>query len=102
MMQAFYFVVSSVCLTVIFITMLCRANDLRWRPGFKWQVRLVGFVVSGTMPIGVIATELYTGVYPSPYEACFRLGLAMVFVTTPHLPPWWKWISGKESVNDTN
>lgn len=97
-----WFLISAVSLAIIFVTMLCRANDLRWRSGWKWQVRLIGFIICGTTPIGVVWTEWVTGIWPSPYDAVFRLGLAFVFVTTPHLPPWWKWISGKEEAADAN
>lgn len=101
-MSIVWFVVSSLALIVIAITMLCRANDLRWRAAWRWQVRLLGFILCGTAPIGIIGSEWHTGIYPSPYEAIFRVGLALVFVTTPYLPPWWKWISGKEDSNGTN
>lgn len=93
-----WFVMSALSLFVVFITMLCRANDLRWRSGLKWQVRLIGFVICGTMPVGVV---LASGIV-SPWEALFHMGLMMVFVTTPHLPPWWRWISGQEDASDTN
>lgn len=91
-------IISSVSLFVVFITMLCRANDLRWRKGVKWQARLIGFVVCGTMPIGVA----FASGPPTFWEAMFHFGLMLVFVTTPHLPPWWRWISGQEDADDTN
>ena len=97
-----FFIISAFSLLVIAITMLCRANDLRWRSGIKWQARLVGFILCGALPVGIIGDELYSGVWPSPYEAFFRLGLMLVFLTTPYLPPWWRWISGKDDANDTN
>lgn len=100
-MNILWFVVSAFSLLIIAITMLCRANDLRWRSGLKWQVRLIGFVMCGALPVGIIGSELYEQNWPSPYEALFRLGLMFVFVTTPHLPPWWKWISGQEEADDT-
>lgn len=99
-MNIVWFALSSFCLIMIAITMLCRANDLRWRKGWKWQTRLIGFVLCGTAPIGIIGVEFHTHIWPSPYEAIFRLGLACVFITTPYLPPWWKWISGKEDNTD--
>jgi hypothetical protein len=101
-MNIAWFVISTLSLCVIVVTMLCRANDLRWRRGLKWQVRLVGFVLCGSAPIGVIGVEWLTRTWPTPYEAIFRLGLAFVFVTTPYLPPWWRWISGKEDSDGTN
>lgn len=101
-MDIVWFVVSTVALILIALTMLCRANDLRWRAGLKWQFRLVGFVLCGTAPIGIIGVEWHTSQWPSPYEAVFRVGLALVFITTPYLPPWWRWISGQEDGNGTN
>jgi len=95
-MNIFWFVVSAISLFVISITMLARANDLRWRPGFKWNARLLGFVLTGCTPIGMIGMEYAHESWPTPYEAIFRFGLMLVFVTTPYLPPWWRWISGKD------
>lgn len=97
-----WFAVSTLSLLIVSITMLCRANDLRWRKGFQWQVRLVGFMLAGAMPAGVIGTEWYYHDWPSPYEAFFRIGLMFVFVTTPQLPPWWNWISGRDHASGTN
>lgn len=97
-----WFLVSTIALVVIAITMLCRAHDLRWRQGLKWQVRFIGFILCGALPVGIIGSEWLGREWPSPYDAMFRLGLMFVFLTTPYLPPWWKWISGKEDANDTN
>ena len=91
------FIISSICLAIISLTMLARANDLRWRKGLHWNARLTGFVLSGFAPAGVIPYEWITGSFPSFYETVFRFGLMLVFVTTPYLPPWWKWISGVDS-----
>jgi hypothetical protein len=96
------FLISTLSLFIVSITMLARANDLRWRPGIKWQVRLMGFILSGCAPIGIIGMELYTEQWPTLYEVVFRVGLMCVFVTTPYLPPWWRWISGKDDANETN
>jgi hypothetical protein len=101
-MSIMLFAISTFSLLIIAYTMLCRANDLRWRKGWNWNVRLIGFALCGAAPIGIIGTEFYFAAWPSPYEAFFRLGLVFVFVTTPHLPPWWPYISGKERANDTN
>ena len=94
------FVISTLALLFISIVMLCRANDLRWRPGWNWQVRLLGFVMCGAAPFGVIGAEWYYKAWPSPYEVMFRVGLACVFATTPYLPPLWRWISGEEKPHE--
>lgn len=91
----FWQILSFVSLLLIAMTMLCRANDLRWRRGAKWQARLIGFMIAGTAPVGMFLVGW-------PFDAIFHFGLLLVFVTTPHLPPWWRWISGKEEASDTN
>lgn len=101
-MTILWFIASAISLLVISITMLCRANDLRWRGGAKWAIRLVGFILCGALPLGMIGDEWFSQKWPSPYEALFRVGLMFVFVTTPYLPPWWRWISGKEDSDGSN
>lgn len=96
-------IICTLALVFVAITMLARANDLRWRPGLKWNVRLIGFMSSGVSPIGIIGYA-WMGDYPtaSAYLTVFLVGIAFVFATTPQLPPWWRWISGKEDANETN
>lgn len=91
------FIISIICLLIIAATMLARAHDLRWQKGWHWNFRLVGFILVGSGSIGVIGYDLWHGSRPNFYEIIFRFGLALVFVTTPYLPPWWQWISGKNS-----
>lgn len=93
-MNAILFIASAACLLLVSITMLARANDLRWRKGLLWNVRLIGFILAGCAPLGMVAVELMFLETPNIYEVIFRVGIAAVFMTTPYLPPWWKWISG--------
>ena len=99
-MNMLWFAISCGSLFIISITMFARANDLRLRPGYRWKIRLAGFVLAGVMPIGIAGTELATHVWPSPYEALFRFGLMLVFLTTPYLPPWHKWIFRDDTTLD--
>lgn len=94
MLQVFGFTIGAISLLIVAATMLARANDLRWRKGIVWNARLVGFILAGVSPFGIVGYELLTREWPTPYEVLFRFGLMLVFVTTPYLPPWWKWISG--------
>lgn len=89
-----HFMVSSLSLLFIAVTMLARGNDLRIRKGWHWYARLAGFMLSGVAPFGIIGYEWYAQAFPSFYEVMFRFGLSLVFFTTPYLPPYWKWISG--------
>lgn len=88
------YITSCIALAIISITMLARANDQRNRPGMKWQMRLVGFVMAGCAPIGVAYYEWMYAVYPSWYEVSFRVGVMLVFMTTPYMKPWWNYIKG--------
>lgn len=94
MLQVIAYAVAGVCLLVVSATMLARANDLRWRKGLVWNARLIGFVFAGVAPWGLILFDWLSGHIPSLFEVLFFVGLMLVFVTTPYLPPWWKWISG--------
>lgn len=92
---------SFIALFIISITMLARANDLRIRAGFHWNLRLAGFVLAGFAPWGLILIDWVHGRTPTIFSTIFNLGLMLVFVTTPYLPPWWKWIwKGDESGHD--
>lgn len=102
MFTFFIVAISTASLLVVSATMLARANDLRWRKGWHWNVRLVGFVLAGVMPIGIIGYDYATSTMPSLYECLFRFGVGLVFLTTPYLPPWWKWISGIDEDEPVN
>lgn len=93
-MSVLLLIISTISLSIVSITMLARANDLRWKTGLTWNARLLGFIFTGFAPFGIIAKELLSSNWPGIYDCFFRIGLALVFMTTPYLPPWWKWISG--------
>ena len=85
-----------ICLVIIAVTMLIRANDLRWKRGlsFRWNARLAGLMLAGSSSA---ALALYGMFFPDhPLVELFRtvlyVGLAAVFVTTPGMPPWIHWI----------
>lgn len=91
-------IISSIALLLIALTMLARANDLGSRPGVFWMVRRIGFVLSGFSPFAIIYFDwqalILEQVTVTWWHVLFRCGLACVFVTTPYLPPWWKWFFG--------
>jgi hypothetical protein len=94
-------IITLIALAVIAVTMLVRANDLRWRKELKWRARLIGFVISGFSPVGV-ALCLVQGADPGWYLTSFVVGLSLVFVTTPYLPPWWTWLWKGEPERPSN
>jgi hypothetical protein len=79
----FTFLVSASALFLIALTMFMRLNDQRCKPGLRWNVRLLGFVLAGCAPIGVVWNQWATGLFPNVYETIFHVGLALVFMTTP-------------------
>jgi hypothetical protein len=92
----FQLIVTIVALSLISVTMLVRANDLGKRVGLKWHVRRAGFVTAGFSPVGIVLKLIY-GLDPSMYWSMFSVGVTLVFMTTPYLPPWWRWIQGQDA-----
>lgn len=92
-MIVFLKIVSTIALLLIAATMFARANDLRLREGWHWKLRLLGFVLSGSSSFGLIG-YMWSGDYLAAfmYLTVFLVGITFVFVTTPYLPPWRKWI----------
>lgn len=89
----FYTWLSIVPLILISITMLGRANDLGWRPGLVWHVRRVALILAGVMPWWMIYVTYRTeALGVSFYDLMFYWGIALVFMTSPFLPPWWRWM----------
>ena len=90
-------IISTIALFIVSITMLARANDLRWRHGLHWQTRLIGFILAGSSPVGIIGYGWQDNYFMCGlYLTIFFVGVALVFVTTPYQIPWWRYISGKD------
>lgn len=82
------------CLLFIAGTMLARANDLRWKPGWHWKVRQVGFTLSGATPVGIIYYGwMHEWIIALMFATAFCVGLVCVFFTTPYQKPWWIYMS---------
>lgn len=90
----FKFAVSTLALGMVALIMFFRCNDLGWRPGVFWMKRRIGFILVGSMPIAVLyAHALNDAVTLTWFDTLFHVGLALVFMTTPYLPPFWEWLS---------
>lgn len=96
------YILCAAALLFIAVTLLVRANDLDWGRGSLPDgmtrklvtIRAIGLVVAGFSPWAIIAHDYFLQRDPpSPFECLFYAGLAFVFFTTPHMPPWWKQIS---------
>jgi hypothetical protein len=96
-MQAILYIVSFFSMLLVSITMLARANDLRWRQGWKWTLRLAGFIFAGFSPFGIVFFDWFiVGSEPTLYATLFYMGTAFVFFTTPNQKPWWQFIAGAD------
>lgn len=81
---------------VIFVTAIARLNDVKRSQNSKrWWVRRVGLLLVSVSMVMMIAAYFTVG---TPYwNQVMRLtglwGFALTWLTTPGMPPWWKYIS---------
>ena len=84
--------VSIFSMAFIMLTMLLRGNDYRRKLEVLSHVaviRILGFILTGFTPIGVVGWWLITGAWPSIFTASFLFGVSMIFFTSENVPPWW-------------
>ena len=84
------------CLVTV-ITALARANDIKpEQSAWHWQVRKTSLVLVGTAATAIACMPvLGSGHFPSWITVAMVNGLAGTWLTTPGLPPWWKYITGE-------
>lgn len=90
-MQWFMLVISTLSLVLIAITLMYRAVELKDK-GLRWNVRRLGLILTAFAPVGILAHEWARHDWPDVYTVSFRFGLLLVFMTTPYLPPWHRWL----------
>lgn len=82
---------------VILLTALARANDIG--PEYMswiWQVRRMGLVLAGSGAVMYMFSPWTEGGEPVPWRAvALAYGVALAWLTTPVLPPWWDYITGR-------
>lgn len=103
-MQTVLYVVSSICLVIISVTMFARANDLDTQKMTRWRVRLFGLVLSCGGSIATVLYGLGDRFLPMYPMTATLVGLTVVLMTTPYLPPWevWIWKGDRRSVDREN
>lgn len=88
-------------LGLIAVTALARVNDIKkGRTGALWQARRVGLSLTGTAACVLLCAPLVdTSSSPTWKGLMMYYGFALTWLTTPNMPPWWKYISqGQEMV----
>ena len=81
---------------ILFITAVARLNDVkRHQSSKRWWVRRFGLLLVSVSMAMLVASYFTIG---TPYwNQTMRLtgiwGFALTWLTTPGMPPWWKYIS---------
>lgn len=81
---------------IILVTVVARLNDIkRSQSNLRWWVRRLGLGLVGISMVMLIASYFAVG---TPYwsqimRLCGLWGFALSWVTTPGMPPWWRYIS---------
>lgn len=85
-------------LVVIFVTALARVNDITIHmTGKRWHLRRFGLVLAGMGAAASMVLPIAQQTYPTWSQVMLQLGVAFTWFTTPGMPPWWKFIAGKEA-----
>lgn len=89
-------------LFLLAITALARVNDIEpTKTSRRWHVRRFGLVMAGTGAVALTAAPWLEGApYASWEDIVFQLGMLLTWMTTPHMPPWWEWISKKDGTGN--
>lgn len=82
---------------VILLTALARANDIGpEHMGWLWQVRRMGLVLAGSGAVMYMFSPWTEGGEHAPWRAVvLAYGIALAWLTTPVLPPWWDYMTGR-------
>lgn len=81
---------------LIFITALARVNDInKTQMGKRWWVRRIGLLFVATAMVMFIASyfTVATKYWFSAMKFFTLWGFCLTWMTTPGMPPWWKYIS---------
>lgn len=85
---------------VIAATATSRIVDMQgWE--LHHAVRRTGFLLMiAYVAAMTISPFTETPTFPSWYAVVGTWGLTMCWLTTPNMPPWWKWVSGQYKYKD--
>ena len=81
---------------IILVTAVARINDIKKEQKSKrWWARRIGLFLVSVAMIMVVASYFFTqGPHWFQIARLFTLwGVALTWLTTPGLPPWWRYIS---------
>lgn len=94
---------SLIPLAIIFVTAIARVNDIGpEKSSTRWDVRRAGLSVVAAASIALMLVPLW-GIehFPSWKELALYVGIALTWLTTPAMPPWWNYITrGDQNAED--
>ncbi len=89
------YLISAPAFLAIGLTCLARANAISEdHTGPQWNSRRMGFAIAGSVSLMYLFGPIWDQ-YPSWRSTLMAWGVAMVWLTTPDMPPWWKWWTGE-------
>lgn len=82
---------------VLLLTAIARVNDIGpENMGWIWQVRRLGLVLAGSGAVMYMFSPWTQIGGHAPWRAvALAYGVALAWLTTPVLPPWWAYITGE-------
>ena len=77
------------------LTAAARLHDIT-ELGKRWFIRRLGMILVASGALALIVAPLlgYSNSFPTWRGSCLYWGFALSWLTTPNMPPWWKYING--------
>lgn len=81
---------------IVGLTAAARLHDIT-ELGKRWFVRRLGMILVASGALALITAPVlgYSNSFPTWRSSCIYWGFALSWLTTPNMPPWWKYISGE-------
>lgn len=88
--------ISVPALLIIMITAIARTQDIKGSD-LRSFVRRIGLILAGAGGFSLLMAPVlgYSNSFPSWRAVTLYWGFAFTWLTTPHMPPWWKYVSGE-------
>lgn len=83
--------------TVCLLTAIARVNDIGVQDmATRWHVRRLGLTLAAAGTVMLMAAPFIGVGVPISWRTVFLIwGVALVWLTTPAMPPWWHYITGE-------
>ncbi len=87
------YVLSVIPCAILIITALARVNDLSIdMASTAWNVRRAGLILTALYAVTQLTLPLFSAEWPSWGTVIGLWGFALVWLTSPHQPPWMRYV----------